>query len=49
MKVARRFESGGVTKVKGRISNAAVEIVRAVKPYKGGNDALWLFARGKKT
>jgi hypothetical protein len=35
------FKSGGAPKIKGRISNDAVKVVRAVKPYKGGNDALW--------
>jgi hypothetical protein len=38
---ARAFESGGIAKVKARISKDAVKIVRALKPYKGGNDALW--------
>lgn len=35
------FDTGGMAKVKGRISDEAVKIVRAVKPHKGGNDALW--------
>lgn len=38
---AKAFETGGVAKVKGRISKDAVKVLRAVKPYKGGNDALW--------
>jgi hypothetical protein len=38
---AQAFEPGGIAKVKSRISNEAVKVVRAVKPYKGGNDALW--------
>lgn len=38
---AKKFEAGGVPKVKGRISEDALDVLRAIKPYKGGNDTLW--------
>ena len=37
---AKKFEAYGVRKIQG-VSNSAVHLVRALKPYKGGNDALW--------
>jgi hypothetical protein len=38
---AQHFETTGIAKVKRRIRKEAVEVLRSVKPYKGGNDALW--------
>jgi hypothetical protein len=38
---AEKFEAQGVPRVKGRIAKDALDVLRAVKPYQGGNDALW--------
>jgi hypothetical protein len=37
---ADEFEAKGLRKVK-RVPDQAVEFIKAAKPYKGGNDALW--------
>ncbi|MEX0833417.1 MAG: hypothetical protein WD276_06035 [Actinomycetota bacterium] len=37
---AKEFESGGLRKVKG-VGDEAVQLLKAIKPYRGGNDALW--------
>lgn len=42
---AQKFEAGGVPQVEGRISKDAIDVLRAIKPYKGGNDALWRLHR----
>lgn len=34
------FQSGGLRQVR-RVADAAVDLVKAAKPYKGGNDGLW--------
>jgi hypothetical protein len=37
----KKYESGGRGQVKARVSKDALDIIDTLKPYKGGNNALW--------
>lgn len=41
----RAFEDNGIPNMARRISKEAVEVVEGLKPYRGGNPALWMLHR----
>jgi hypothetical protein len=42
---AKLFKTGGIPKIRGRVSDDALKLIERVKPYGGGNEALWRLHR----